>query len=401
MAGVKGQVARKQKHESKKFPEYYKLHNPEWTDEQCKEAAKKFKKSTNWQCVEYYQAIYPELTLAECEAKRKEAIYNARKNNPIKIEYYIERYPDLTDEERKKMCKEYIRTTNYQCIEYYERNYPELSHEEHERMLNEKINNAATKIIAKISGEGNGMHKSKTTDEERRRISPRCIEFYEYKYPELSHREHEQLLQAYFDKNRECIKNAVKTTNLEYYLNQGMSEDEAKHALKERQTTFTLEKCIAKYGEEEGTRRYKKRQLDWSHSLHNSFSHNSNDGIAQSKFANSLIESLCKNLCLNFDDCIEHRLYDNVLNKMFIYDFVYKNKFIEINGDYWHCNPSKYDADFYNKSKNMTAKQIWEKDQNKIDAAKRAGYDIYVVWEKDYRDNPKETIKRCTQFLLS
>ena len=37
-------------------------------------------------------------------------------------------------------------------------------------------------------------------------------------------------------------------TKLSYYLNNGMTEEEAKVALKERQSTFSLKKCIEKYG---------------------------------------------------------------------------------------------------------------------------------------------------------
>lgn len=41
-------------------------------------------------------------------------------------------------------------------------------------------------------------------------------------------------------------------TKIDYYLVRGYSEQDAKKALRERQRTFTLEKCIAKYGEEKG-----------------------------------------------------------------------------------------------------------------------------------------------------
>lgn len=46
-----------------------------------------------------------------------------------------------------------------------------------------------------------------------------------------------------------------------------MSLDEAKKALKERQSTFSLEKCIKKYGEEEGLKKFNERQQKWQNSL--------------------------------------------------------------------------------------------------------------------------------------
>ena len=65
------------------------------------------------------------------------------------------------------------------------------------------------------------------------------------------------------------------------------------------------------------------------------------------------------------------------------------NLIIEYNGDYWHCNPNKYDQDYYHKIKKKTAKEIWERDNIKIDLIKRNGYTLEVLWEYDYNQNPK------------
>jgi hypothetical protein len=48
------------------------------------------------------------------------------------------------------------------------------------------------------------------------------------------------------------IQKGWNNTTIEYYLKKGMSLDDAKISLIERQRTFTLEKCIDKYGEEQG-----------------------------------------------------------------------------------------------------------------------------------------------------
>lgn len=48
-----------------------------------------------------------------------------------------------------------------------------------------------------------------------------------------------------------------------------MSEEEAKYALSERQCTFSLEKCVKKYGEEEGLKRFNIRQEKWQNTLNN------------------------------------------------------------------------------------------------------------------------------------
>lgn len=60
------------------------------------------------------------------------------------------------------------------------------------------------------------------------------------------------------------------------------------------------------------------------------------------------------------------------------------NLIIEYNGDYWHCNPEKYESDYYHKYKKKTAKQIWEYDKNKIDLLIEKGYNYEIIWESDF-----------------
>lgn len=50
-------------------------------------------------------------------------------------------------------------------------------------------------------------------------------------------------------------------------MTKGLTEDEARIALKERQTTFSPEKCIEKYGKIEGIKRWKERQIKWQNML--------------------------------------------------------------------------------------------------------------------------------------
>lgn len=76
----------------------------------------------------------------------------------------------------------------------------------------------------------------------------------------------EELIKKVGKSNRE---NGNNSTTLLYWLKLGYSEEEAKEKLSERQTTFSLEKCIKKYGEEEGRKRWKKRQEKWLKSLDN------------------------------------------------------------------------------------------------------------------------------------
>lgn len=65
-------------------------------------------------------------------------------------------------------------------------------------------------------------------------------------------------------------KNVIKETSvrcIEYWLKQGYSEEEAKREVSRVQSTFSLEKCIHKYGIIEGTKRWKERQENWQQTL--------------------------------------------------------------------------------------------------------------------------------------
>lgn len=71
-------------------------------------------------------------------------------------------------------------------------------------------------------------------------------------------------------KAAEAKRNNPENTNntcIEYYINKGMTEEEALSALKKRQSTFSLEKCIEKYGLEEGTAIFNARQKKWQDTL--------------------------------------------------------------------------------------------------------------------------------------
>lgn len=393
MAGKKGMTVKKNREDSPKFAEYYKKEHPEWTIEQCEEKAKWFKRSCNYQCIEYYEKNYPELSHEEHLRIRKELQIQRKQNNPLHFEYYIKNYPELSTGEQEKLWHEYVRKNNYQCKEYYLKN--NVSEEEAEKLKNEKIKIAANKISKKVSGELNGMHSSKTSQEKRNSISPRNIAFYERKYPELSHEEHLKLQKEFFEKNRLAVKNAVKPTNIEYYLNQGMNEDEAREALHDRQATFSLYKCVQQYGETKGLEIFNNRQKIWNKKLQKSF----NSGkFTQSPIARELFNLIKENL--NLINSVEEKyIFNDSLHKGYLFDFCYKNKLIEFNGDYWHANPLFYGPKSFIKAKNKRAESIWEYDNIKIKTAKDQGYDVLTIWESEYHNNKEATLQKCIDFI--
>lgn len=396
MAGKKGMTVKKNREDSPKFAEYYKKEHPEWTIEQCEEKAKWFKRSCNYQCIEYYEKNYPELSHEEHLRIRKELQIQRNQNNPLHFEYYVKNYPKLSTSEQEKLWHEYVRKNNYQCKEYYLKN--NISEEEAEKLKNEKVKIAANKISKKVSGEFNGMHSSKTSQEKRNSISPRNIAFYERKYPELSHEEHLKLQKEFFEKNRLAVKKAVKPTNIEYYLNQGYSYEDAYLKLKERQTTNSLEKFIEKYGEEIGNIKYAERQKKWLNSLYKNFQLNGDGRSKQSKFAKELITSICKYFSIEIPKK-EFYIYDKQNKKVYAYDFHYNYHIIEFNGDYWHCNPKLYNENFYNKVKQLYAKDIWEYDKAKIDLCNKYNIKTLTIWESQYNHDKEAALQKCIDFI--
>lgn len=68
------------------------------------------------------------------------------------------------------------------------------------------------------------------------------------------------------------------------------------------------------------------------------------------------------------------------------------NLIIEYFGDYWHCNPIKYSANYFNQKKGKFAWELWNYDKLKLDLIESYGYNIEVIWERDFRTN-NEIIK--------
>ena len=62
--------------------------------------------------------------------------------------------------------------------------------------------------------------------------------------------------------------------------------------------------------------------------------------------------------------------------------------------EYWHCNPKFYTGEFVNKNKNMLAKEIWEYDKIKTQAAMKYSYLVLTIWESEYNENKEEITKK-------
>lgn len=174
-------------------------------------------------------------------------------------------------------------------------------------------------------------------------------------------------------------------TRIEYYLAQGMTEAEATIALAKRQTTFSKEICVEKYGDKLGEEIWSARQVKW----HTSYKKSNYSKISQELFW-GIVDTDNKYIHARFaeNQYGQKKKYDDTTNYEVVIvdgikpDFLYGNKIIEFNGTYWHGQRS-----------------------NPLREAKRTqkliedGYEVYIVDEAEYNKNKQKVIIGCINFL--
>lgn len=194
---------------------------------------------------------------------------------------------------------------------------------------------------------------------------------------------------------KRAIDDYIKTTlaenrpmNVQYWINRGLSEEEAAAVVSKRQSTFSLAKCIEKHGEEEGKAKWAARQEKW---LKNYKKTN------YSKVSQLLFKALLEKEPAFLEDAIFANRFNDDENAectiktpsgSFKPDFYVASlsKVIEFDGDYWHGQ---------NGTTNIA------RDAARDAALQQVDLKIYHVKERDYRKNKEETVNKCLAFLKS
>lgn len=299
---------------------------------------------------------------------------------------HIQTKHNITCDEYKKMfpgaptqSKEYIKATTKNSGKHMQK-------DEYKKMFSEMI-----------KGEKNPNHKSKTTEEERRKRSPFSKDFINY--------EGENIEELSSNFQKDVAKLRLSTAQKEYWINKGFNEEEAKLKVSERQKTFTLEKCIQKYGEKEGKNIYTDRQNRWQISLlKNGNLKNGYSAISQELFNKIISEYKVKEL-KNIYFATKNNEYriDKKEGGIWLYDFtdINRKKMIEYNGDQYHANPLIYEGKncTHPYRKHLTAEEIWAKDAEKIKIANEHGFDVLTIWDSEYRKDKNGTLQKCLDFL--
>ena len=269
--------------------------------------------------------------------------------------------------------------------------------------------NSDMQKLAYKEGRGKGWGKGDNNPSKRKEVKDGRLSVFSlnYKgYDGLTQEEKQQkidaLLKDLANKKKENCNNPL---TVEYYIKRGFSETEAKQKVKKRQTTFSKEKCIEKYGEEEGLKIFNERQKKWQETL-NSKSPEEIERINKAKMFNGkgysnmsqeLFNKINDNIKNDFDHIFyatnnpeknnnEYMVINKETNKHYFLDFYVKdnNKVIEFDGDYWHGGPGGNQ----------------ERDRKRQEDLIKLGYtNILHVKERDFKNNPEKTINECINFI--
>jgi G:T-mismatch repair DNA endonuclease (very short patch repair protein) len=214
-------------------------------------------------------------------------------------------------------------------------------------------------------------------------------------------------------------ENETNTTRIEYYLNKGLSREQAYDALALRQTTFSLEKCQHQYGDDEGLLVWQARQDKWMTTMKSKpeeeiieINRKKIDGIKSgySRIASEFFAAVHEKIekVRSFDsiryanleqNISELTMYDSNTKKWYKPDFIADNKIIEFYGDYWHGNPIKFKPDQVRHMAPLSYAEIWEIDRIRNKFFADSGFSVLIIWEYDVRKNVDACIEKCIQFL--
>ena len=228
------------------------------------------------------------------------------------------------------------------------------------------------RLSKNFTGEKNPMHRTKTSDDFRKALSPFSPAFYKKKSPELTEDECEKLAKSKLSSTK-----MVSHTQISYWTDRGFTSDEAIAKISKLQVTFSLEICIEKFGLVEGTKKWAARQEKWANSYKKfNYSRKSQELFKQiytiiNEDFDEIFFATLKSKG-TFKDDNERRNYEKVLRiegLVCVPDFLIPSmkKIIEFDGVYWHNFERR------NKPENRGREEIKDK------KLKENGYEILRI----------------------
>jgi uncharacterized protein YheU (UPF0270 family) len=196
----------------------------------------------------------------------------------------------------------------------------------------------------------------------------------------------------YGDEYREIMRKSKDNTSLDSFVGRyGEDIGNVKYMEHQDKMKFvtSLDGYKSRYGEVDGYARYKARKINPSR-------------FGVSPISQELFKSI-KHEGREYYADLNHEYLIITPDGCFYIDYVNKDnmKAVEFNGDCFHANPEIYsESDRPNPfDVDKTSRDIWELDRKKLDVIKGKGFDVLVVWEKDYRHDKKSVIEQINQFI--
>jgi len=196
-------------------------------------------------------------------------------------------------------------------------------------------------------------------------------------------------------------------TTIHFWMAQGFSEEEAKQKVTERQTTFSKDICIKKYGEEEGLKRWEERQEKWLKNFDRNsvaFGKASKESLKHFKPLIDKLRELNIMYLVGEDD--NNELCIKVGKKRYFYDLTIPSlKLIfEYNGEAFHPNPNwkTTNPEKWSNWRHPFSKETSEErtayETRKIQTAIAQGYEVIEIWSSENKyKNSKIMLEKMQQ----
>ena len=245
-----------------------------------------------------------------------------------------------------------------------------------------------------------------------------------------------ELAEKYY---RDLNKRKGYSVSVQRFLDMGHDETTAILLRKQRQSTFSLQKCIASHGSELGYAIWKNRQDRWISKLNSrsdeeiklsdqkkgqSISGYMARGYSEAEAVDMLTNFLSKRVGYSqesirlfkssFPSTIlnvalfaerEFFLYDYEYKRRYYYDFVYNGVVIEYHGEAFHPNPSVLTESEWNNWKHpykkTSATEVYEYDMRKKTVAIESGFCFFEIYSNMSDSEITDVINQSKLIMLS
>jgi G:T-mismatch repair DNA endonuclease (very short patch repair protein) len=117
--------------------------------------------------------------------------------------------------------------------------------------------------------------------------------------------------------------------------------------------------------------------------------------LVPNRIESAVAQSLLTNqVPFKFSHFIENRQFDFL---------IFGKVLIEVQGDFWHANPSYYrDNNVLNfpGNKKKIAKELWEGDRKKLELVEKLGYIVIYLWEDEIKKSSSDEIMQLIKLRL-